>query len=177
MEMDKALALKALKLLDSKIAQAGIKKVTLTIGGGGSMILQHHYNGGTVDIDAVPLEIDMESLKPFVESVARELGISPDWINPYYQAFTIYLPEDSRNRMSVTFKGERLIVQSLGVEDILIMKLMAGRAKDKPHIMHLLKLSPDLKIVENRLEELTKMYPELAQRALDLFDDLTEASS
>jgi hypothetical protein len=54
------------------------------------------------------------------------------------------------------------------------MKLMAGRAKDIGHITHLLKMNLDLSIVENRLEELTELYPELAAKALDRLDDLME---
>lgn len=40
------------------------KKVTLIIGGDGSMILQYNFKGGTVDIDAVPVNSDFEDLKP-----------------------------------------------------------------------------------------------------------------
>lgn len=174
MELDKALALKALSLLDKKIHQSGVKEVILVIGGGGAMLLQHNYlHGTTYDIDAVPLNYNFEDLKPFMEEVAHDLKIAPDWLNPYYQSFTIYLPSDAKSRMQTTFEGKSLKVKSLGAEEILIMKLMAGRSKDLPHIKHLLKFSPNLSIVENRLEELINLFPKEAKRALNLLDDIT----
>ncbi len=174
MEMDKALATKALQLLDEKMMAATEKKVTLIIGGGGSMILQHNFKGGTVDIDAVPVNSDFEDLKPYMEAVAKELKIAPDWLNPYYQAFTIYLPKDAKSRLKITFSGKVITVKSLGAEDVLIMKLMAGRAKDIGHIQHLLKLNLDLSVVEKQLEELIKLFPKLATKALERLDDFTE---
>lgn len=172
MNMNKSLALKALKSLDEKLADSPLPKVTLTVGGGGAMILKHDYSGSTVDIDAVPSNVDFEELKPFMAEVAKELKIAPDWLNPYYQAFTIYLPKDSKNRMSDIYVGKKLLVKSLGAEEVLIMKLMAGRAKDMSHIKHLLKMKIDISIVENRLQELKTLFPKLADKALDLLDDL-----
>lgn len=174
MEMDKKLALQALKRLDEKMKNAGEGPVTLTIGGGGSMILQHNYVGGTSDIDAVPVNSDFEDLKPYMNDVAQELKLAGDWLNPYYQAYTIYLPKDAKDRMQITFTGQVLTVKSLGAEDVLIMKLMAGRSKDMGHIKHLLKMDLDLSIVEKRLEQLKKLYPKLADKALDRLDDLTD---
>ena len=171
--MDKELALEALKKLDEKLTAAGLGKVTLVVGGGGSMVIQHGYQGMTVDIDAVPIDIDFEELKPYMFEVSKELKIAPDWLNPYYQTFTVSLPDDARSRMKTIFTGNSLIVKSLGAEDILIMKLMAKRNKDMGHIRHLLRMGLDLKIVEKRLEELIKIYPDKAQKALDLFDELT----
>lgn len=173
MEMDKQLALNALKKLDAKMAAANTGKVILVIGGGGSMILQHGYDGGTVDIDAAPVNIDFEELKPYMLEVSKELGIAADWLNPYYQAFTVYLPKDTKSRMGVTYSGVVLTVKSLGAEDVLIMKLMAGRAKDMGHIKHLLRMKIDIRIVEKRLEELLKLFPKEAEKALDRLDDLT----
>ncbi len=172
--MDKKLALIALEKLDVLLSDAKESKVTLVIGGGGSMILQYDYAGATTDIDAAPVNSEFEHLKPYAEIVARELNIAPDWLNPYYQAFTVYLPEDASTRMQFTYKGKTLLVKSLGAEDILIMKLMAGRAKDFGHIKHLLKSKLDYKIVERRLEELKQLYPQLAVKALDRLDEFKD---
>jgi hypothetical protein len=177
MEMNKELALKALELLDKKLSKANQPPLILVIGGGGSMILNFNYKGATVDIDALPLNTQFDDLKPFMEEVARELKIAPDWLNPYYQSFTHYLPNDSKSRMKSVFKGEVLDAQSLGAEDILIMKLMAGRAKDYSHIQHLLKMKLNLKIVDRRLTELLKIHPQLAQKALDSLDEFSEGHS
>ena len=174
MELDKALALKALKSLDKKLSNAGSSMITLAVGGGGAMILQFGYSGSTVDIDAVPIGTEFDSLKKYLDEVAKELEITPDWLNPYYQAFTVYLPQSATSRMNTLYFGESLTVKTLGAEDILIMKLMAGRSKDMGHIRHLLKMKVDLSIVETRLDELISLYPKFANKALDLLDDLLE---
>lgn len=174
MDMDKSLATQALTRLDELLFNDGGNPLTLVIGGGGSMILNFNYHGSTVDIDAVPLNTNFDDLKPYMEQVAWELKIAGDWLNPYYQAFTHYLPADAKDRMKTVMKGHVIEVKSLGPEDVLIMKLMAGRAKDYSHIQHLLKLKPKLKIVENRLTELIKIHPKIAEKALDRLDDLTE---
>jgi hypothetical protein len=174
MDLDRKLSLEALKLLNLKLAQHHFAKVILVVGGGGSMILEHGYRGSTADIDAVTVGSDFESLKPLMAEIAIELKISADWLNPYYSAFTLYLPTDAKKRMKTTYSGSHLTVQSLGAEDVLIMKLMAGRAKDLPHIRHLMKKKIETAIISSRLEELRTLFPELAEKALDLFDEISE---
>lgn len=174
MKMDKALALKVLINIDTKLADAGFGRVSMVIGEKGAMILHHGYSGSTMDIDAVPVNVDFELIKPYADKVAIELKITPDWLNPHFQAFTIYLPEDSKDRMKIVFSGKVLTIKSLGAEDILIMKLMAGRSKDMGHIKHLLGAKPDLQVVEDRLHELIKLFPKEAQKALDRLDDILD---
>lgn len=174
MDLNKELALKAIKRLDEKLELAKFQKFTLTVGGGGAMLLEYNYPGSTVDIDAVPTQIEFEELKPYMEEVSRELKIAPDWLNPYYQAFTIYLPKDAKERMHETFQGKVIKIKTLGLEEVLLMKLMAGRSKDLGHIKHLMKLSPNLRIIEDRIEELLKLFPKEASRAQDLLDDLQD---
>lgn len=139
------------------------------------MVLQYNYMGKTVDIDAVPTNSEVaEDLKVLSEEVAKELKLNNDWLNSYFQSFTVYLPADAMSRVVNTYAGTSLTVNSLAIEDLLIMKLMAGRAKDLSHIRFLMKLSPNLKIVEKRLEELKFVYPKEAQKALDRLDDILD---
>lgn len=73
------------------------------------------------------------------------------------------------------FSGKNLKVTALGPEDLLIMKFMAGRKKDMSHIRFLIKKKADLKIVDKRLDELLQgPFKEEAQKALELFDEVTE---
>ncbi len=138
MDLDKALALKAFELLDLKIGQQINSPVIMTIGGGGAMVLQHDYNGTTYDIDGIANKA-ADKVKLLAEEIAKELNIAHDWLNPHFDVYTYYLPNDAKDRIEKTFQGKFLTVNSLGVEDLLIMKFMAGRNKDLPHIRHLLK--------------------------------------
>jgi hypothetical protein len=177
MNMDKILALKALKLLDEAITENHLPLVKLVVGGGTSMLLAHGFPGKTNDVAAAPISAtNFEDLKVLAEKVAKILKLDHDWLNPYFQAYTIYLPADAKNRYARIYDGKNLIVEALGAEDVLIMKLMAGRAKDHAHIRHLLKMELTLKIVEQRLEELKKLYPKESQKALDLLDEYQEDS-
>ncbi len=173
MQLDKKLALRALSLLDEKIVAARLPYVRITVGGGGALLLAHNFPGKTNDVDGITTNIKFEEIKGLAEAVGKELKIDHDWLNPYFSAFTFYLPSDAKNRLSVIYNGKGLIVEALGAEDILIMKLMAGRAKDRAHIKHLITGGADLSIVENRLQELKegKTYSSQAADALDLLDE------
>lgn len=173
MNLDKALALKAFQFLDTKIGQHISAPVIITIGGGGAMIMHHDYDGATYDIDGIANKA-ADKIKLLAEEIATELNIAHDWLNPHFDTYTYFLPDDAKDRIEKTFQGHFLTVNSLGVEDLLIMKFMAGRNKDLPHITHLLKKSPNLQIVENRLYELVKIKKSEADKALELFYELTD---
>lgn len=175
LELDKDLGMRALKRLDEKIAEAKLGKIKIVIGGGGSMMIHHGYDGYTRDIDAVPLGIDFITIKPLISEVATEMKLDDDWFNPHFQTFTIYLTESAKERYEMVYSGESIAVYSLGAEDLLIMKFMAGRSKDMSHIYFLLKKPGiDLGIVEDRLHELEKIFPKVAKPAIELFYELTE---
>ncbi len=150
------------------------RPVTLVVGGGGAMLLAHGLPVATADVDAYPAAggLTVEELDPFAKKVARELGLPPDWLNPYFSTFAHVLPADYGSRLVEVFAGPKLTVRSLGVEDLLVMKCFAGRAKDRSHARALLRRSPDLAIVSGRLEELLERRVKGAIAALDFFDDL-----
>lgn len=176
MSMDKDLALRALKMLDKAVGEAQMPVVKMVTGGGSAMLLAYDFPGRTNDVDAIPTNANFDDIKLLAEEVAKSLNIEHDWLNPYFQSFTVYLPNDAKSRMIKIYNGKNLIVESLGPEDILIMKLMAGRAKDLAHTKYLLKRGVKLKVVEDRLYELRdkKLYAALAEKALNLLDELTQ---
>jgi hypothetical protein len=148
--------------------------LTLIVGGGGAMLLAYGIPIATSDVDAYPASggMTVEELDPFVKKVARQVGLPHDWLNPYYSTFAHVLPADYGKRLVDVFAGKNLRVRSLGVEDLLVMKCFAGRSKDRSHARALLRRSPDLRIVSERLEELMEKRVPGALQALDFFDDL-----
>jgi len=149
--------------------------LTLIVGGGGAMLLAHGLPIATSDIDAYPAGggMTVEELDPLVKKVAKEEGLPHDWMNPYYSTFAHLLPVDYGKRLVEVFQGQRLRVRSLGAEDLLVMKCFAGRAKDRSHARALVRRSPDLTVVSDRLEELLEKRIPGASQALDFFDDLS----
>jgi len=162
----------AFAALDARLDRA----VTLVVGGGSAMMLAYGLRVRTTDVDAYPRDGSFEALRPALLAVARELGLAPDWVNPWFETFAYVLPADYGDRLRPLFDGERLAVRALGVEDLLVMKCFAGREKDVAHARALLrrKPGPDLGIVERRLQELADRRVKGAQDALDFFDDLVE---
>jgi hypothetical protein len=152
------------------------RPVTLVVGGGTAMMLAYRIAVRTSDVDAYPREAKLDEILPAIRAVAKERGLPPDWINPYFETFAYVLPADYGARLRPIFEGARLRALALGVEDLLVMKCFAGREKDVGHARALLKRKPELAIVEGRLQELAERRISGAQDALDFYDDLLEGT-
>ena len=162
---------KALKTLDSKLKSP----VRLIIGGGGAMILAHHFPLATSDIDGIPgVGMSAEELDVYVKKVAHELGIPNDWLNPYYVTFTHVLPRDYNLRLKSVFTFSNLTVEALSKEDLLIMKCFAGRFKDQPHVKALIRAGADVKFAEKHIESLRAKGIPGAEKALDFLDEILD---
>ncbi len=130
----------------------------------------------TQDIDAFAAKggLRIADLDMAAKQVARELDIEPDWLNSHFETFTGVLPSDYAQRLRNVFIGERLSVDALGPEDLLIMKCFAGREKDRPHARKLLHIASDLSIVDRQLSKLAERRYPGAEKAADFFDDLRD---
>jgi len=166
--LDLATLRAAFRALDARIEAP----VTLVVGGGSAMMLAYGLPVRTRDVDAYTATGHLDDLAPVLRDVARELGLSSDWLNPYFETYTHVLPSDYGSRLREVFAGERLRVMALGVEDLLIMKCFAGREKDIGHARALLKKGPDLALVDGRIQQLIEKGVKGAREAGDFFDDL-----
>lgn len=170
--LDAARLRDAFQALDARLE----RPVELVVGGGTAMMLAYRLPVRTMDVDAYPREGNLDALLPAIRAVARERGLPPDWINPHFETFAYVLPPDYGTRLRPIFEGARLRALALGVEDLLVMKCFAGREKDVGHARALLKRSPDLALVERRIQELADRSVPGAQDALDFLDDLLEGA-
>lgn len=168
--LSKAIFLKALDRLDELLEIS----VTLIAGGGGAMILAHHFPLSTTDLDAIPKAISPDELDLYVKKIAKEQNLPSDWLNPYFGTFTHTLPSDYGERLISVFKGSNLEVMALGREDLLIMKCFAGRAKDVAHARALVKAGANLEFVEKHIEYLKKKRIPGADKALDYLDEMVD---
>jgi hypothetical protein len=160
--------LKAFRSLDAALPVP----VTLIVGGGTALMLAYHVPVRTTDVDAYPKSGSPDDLERYVKEVARSEKLPSDWINPHFATFAHVLPKDYGSRLRRIFAGERLSVEALGPEDLLVMKCFAGRAKDVGHARALLKLKLDLPLVEGRIQELIDRHVPGAEDAADFLDDL-----
>ncbi len=168
--LDGPLALAAFGALDAKLESP----IRLVLGGGTAMLLAHGHKVATTDADAFPIKGSLESIDAAAKAVAKELGIAPDWLNPWFTTFVHVLPSDYASRLVRVFEGDRLIVDALGAEDLLVMKCFAGRDKDRPHAIRLVRIAKDLDVVDRQLSALMERRIPGAEKAADFFDDLRE---
>jgi predicted nucleotidyltransferase len=150
--------------------------VTLIVGGGTAMMLAYGLPVRTRDVDAYAATGHLDDLAPAVREVARELGLSSDWLNPHFETFVHVLPPDYGSRLREVFAGRRLRVMALGLEDLLVMKCFAGREKDVGHARALLRKGPDLALVDGRIQQLIEKGVKGAREAGDFLDDLGAAT-
>jgi len=162
----------ALQALDGIITRS----VRLIIGGGGAMVLAYHHPLATHDIDAFPAKggMSLAELDVAAKQVAKMEQIASDWLNSHFVTFTHVLPPDYASRLRRVFEGERLVVDALGPEDLLIMKCFSGRDKDRPHAVRLMGLLSSRELVSGHLDVLMEKNVPGAERAADYFDDLCD---
>jgi len=148
--------------------------VRMIIGGGGAMLLAYDFPLATADIDAVTKGLSTDEMKPFIETVARELSIPSDWINPWFSSFTHVLPADYESRLVEVFAGQKLKVSALGKEDLLLMKCFAHRQKDIAHARALVRAGANIDFVYDRIEELAQRKIPGARDAADFLDEIID---
>lgn len=162
----------ALKALDHWLP----KPIQLLIGGGAAFILAHNIPLSTMDIDGIPYKTDLKpaDLDSYLKKVAKQLQIPPDWLNSYFGTFTYSLPKDYGERLISIYTGKKINALALGKEDLLIMKCFAGRDKDTPHAIQLLKKGVNTTLVADHLHRCVEEGLPKAQQACDFFYDLCE---
>jgi hypothetical protein len=170
--LDRETMLEAFAALDRALESPA----RLVAGGGAAMLLAHGYPLSTHDVDAFPARggLSMGEIGAAAGTVAKDLRIAPDWLNEHFSSFAHVLSPDYGARLVPIFRGERLVVEALGAEDLLLMKCFSGRDKDRPHLLRLMRIAGDLDIVERRLRELIGKRVPGTERAADLFDDLRD---
>ena len=162
MNLTHALMLTALDHLDKRLESP----VRLIVGGGAALLLAHGFSLSTQDIDAVPAAgATLEELASHIESVAHELGLPSDWLNPFYSTFAHVLPADYGTRLIDVGSFRWLKVLALSKPDLLIMKCFAARQKDVVHARALYKGGASIMIVKAQIELLKKKRTPGCERA------------
>lgn len=148
----------------------------LLLGGGGAMVLAYGFPLATMDLDALFFRCGVREadVQGEIQSVAEELGLPRDWLNPHFESFLYTLPKDYDTRLKSVYQGPRLNVSALGLEDLLILKCFAGREKDIPHARALIKKGADSDFVRRHILSLQELSVPKAGAAADFLDDLLE---
>ncbi len=170
--MKKQDMLEAFKSLDKKLKTS----VQLLIGGGAALVTAYQVPISTYDVDGTPIKstLDLADLKVLIRKVGQELNIPQDWLNEHFSTFLFVLPTDYSSRLITVFNGTFLQVDSLGKEDLILMKCFAGRDKDIPHLKTLIKKGIQSSVVIKQMETLIEKKIPKAEKALELFGDVCD---
>jgi hypothetical protein len=174
MNLSKKIIINVLKELDHLVPE----KVNLLIAGGASLICQNIPITATKDIDAIPFksQLNTNDLAPYIIKISQKFGLTKDLINDYFYSFSYSLPDDYGDRLVVVYKGKKLIAYAISLIDLLIMKFMAHRDKDREHILAIIKLKkPDLSFVEKHLIVLENKGLKDAEKALEFYEEILDA--
>jgi hypothetical protein len=141
---DKEAILTALRLTGSKLDWPGTVEIVIAGGAAGMLLGVWSPDRVTEDCDIVeispPTQPHRAVLQAAVEA-AEELGLSRDWLNDHFMTFGTLdtLPDGWRQRSVKIGTFDKLEVTSLGRQDLLAMKLYAGRPQDIEDIRSQLK--------------------------------------
>lgn len=144
---------KAIVEFDEYLTRKGLSFEATIIGGAALLILNITIRQ-TKDVDCLDPLIPPE-IKNASKDFAKEnpqLKINSDWLNNGPQSLSENLPKGWRNRLQPLYKGESLILTTLGRPDLLKTKLFAFCDRTDPDFSDLLQLEPNRQELNNSIE-------------------------
>ena len=154
--------MRAFEGLSRQLAERDIRAHIYVVGGA-AMILAHRCQRVTRDVDALAIDRRDEVLEAAAE-VAREQGLAANWLNDAVRTapWPTPLPD---TRASVVYNSPHLVVTGASAEQLLAMKVRAGRVVDRPDIEFLIR----------RLGISTLQHVEAIHRAVFPHDSIPES--
>ena len=162
---DKQAVLAALELTGKKLDWP--RNVEIVIAGGAAGMLLGIWSGDRVteDCDIVEISPPIQPRRAIMQAareVAEQIGLSTHWLNDDFMSFGTLdtLPDAWQKRTVKIGTFDKLTVISLGRQDLLAMKLYAGRAIDIQDIYAQINslTSDDIAFMREYLESLKQPY-------------------
>ncbi|MGQ0626275.1 MAG: nucleotidyltransferase [Sporichthyaceae bacterium] len=121
--------LDALGRLGDYLRDAGVV-ADLHIVGGAVMVTEYGARDATADVDAFDYQ-PHGAVQRAAHQVADEMGLPRSWLN---QQASVYVPRAAHWRRSLTFDHPNLHLYAIAPEQLLAMKVQAGRPTDAEDI-------------------------------------------
>lgn len=158
----------AFKALSAKLEKSGLH-ADIYIVGGAAMAMAFDARRATRDVDA--LFVPHGKVLEAAQEVAREMRLPRSWLND--QA-SVYMPAD-RSGAQLVFSSKSLTVQAANPEQLLAMKILSSRERDREDITFLIA-HLDLHTPDSALAVATKVFPQetVPVRAVKMLQEILE---
>lgn len=145
-------------------------RTELVLGGAGALILTGELPRATSDCDVLFSSPDMGRLQEDIRAVADGLNLTPGWLNGSIQTYADILPPDYKTRLRTLPVRGRLHVAVLHRQDVVVMKLFAGRPRDLTDVAILAPTPEELSFVRKQLPRLRNIDAARAARLESYLD-------
>ncbi len=163
-DLDAAQIRQLLDELDQRLRTAGIAATVYVVGGAAVSLHLPDSGRRTQDIDGIPTD---DRVAGIVAKMADELGLPEGWINGAARPFLPPIPADALTPPS----SPGLRVELASLEQLLAMKLAAGRARDQADNI---ALATALQVNPEEAVQLTlKAYGAEALEVMTTLEDVT----
>jgi len=149
--------------------------VCVTIGGAGALILSGDLHRATADCDVLRSLPDIGQVLGDIRAVATRCGLPSGWLNGSAQSYAEILPPDYETRLRSLPAVGHLQVMVIHRQDMLVMKLYAGRPRDLADVEILAPTSAELAFARSQLPRLTRIDGAHAERMRVVLDGLIHA--
>ena len=129
-------------------------RTEIVLGGAGALILTGDLQRATSDCDVLHSDPDIGQLQEDIRAVAHRLGLPSGWLNGSMQTYLDILPPDYRTRLRSLSMPGKLQVFVLHRQDVIVMKLFAGRPRDIADVQSLHPTLNELTFAKGQLPRL-----------------------
>jgi hypothetical protein len=145
------------------------------IGGAGALILGGELNRATTDCDVLLSQPDIGQFQRDIRTVAEGCGLPSGWLNGSAQTYAEILPPDYESRLHSLPPFGRLQVMVLHRQDVLVMKLYAGRPRDLADIAILAPTDTEIQFARGQLARLRRIDSARTERMRVVLDGFGHA--
>lgn len=145
-------------------------RTDIVVGGASALILTGELPRATSDFDVLYSDPDIGRLQEDIRAVADRLHLTPGWLNGSIQTYLDVLPPDYKARLITLPARGKLHIALLHRQDIIVMKLFAGRSRDLTDIVALRPTPKELQFVRSELPRLKRIDQPRAARLESFLD-------
>jgi hypothetical protein len=152
--------LHAFELLGSRLPDP----VHVIVAGGSALILAGYIDRDTGDGDLIETSPKLSTFERYIREVGEELLLPEHWLNDGARAWHDLLPPDFHTRITSVRTFGNLTVDRLSRQDLILMKLAAGRPRDLDDVAVLAPTPQEIAFVQSQLERINSFNPGHAMR-------------